>query len=99
MWGEEQRPALLPKTKGSGVMVLDFVEEHDSYLRLSDDQYERDKVIDPSIAQSARVTFEYGIEGGGYWTGERFLTQMKIACDIAQFIQIPTSLPHSRLHP
>ena len=50
--GEEERPALLPKTKGSGVMVSDFVEEHEGYLRLSDDQYERDKAINPSIAQS-----------------------------------------------
>ena len=33
--GEEERPALLPKTKGSEVMVSDFVEEHKGYLRLS----------------------------------------------------------------
>ena len=25
MWGEEDRPAILPKTKGSGIMVSDFV--------------------------------------------------------------------------
>ena len=29
MWGEEERLALLPKTKGSGLMVSDFIEEHD----------------------------------------------------------------------
>lgn len=28
MWGEEERLAILPKTKGSGIMVSDFVEEH-----------------------------------------------------------------------
>ena len=85
MWGEEERPALLPKTKGSGVMVSDFVEEYDGYLRLSDEQFERAKADTPSIVQSARVAFEYGSERGGYWTGERFLTQMKTACDIAEF--------------
>ena len=32
MWGEEDRPAILPKTKGSGIMVSDFVEEHGDFL-------------------------------------------------------------------
>ena len=35
MSGEEERPALLSKTKGSEVMVSDFVEEHKGYLHLS----------------------------------------------------------------
>ena len=56
------KPAIFPKMKGSGVMVSDFVEEHECYLRLSDDQYKRTKAIDPSIAQSSQVAFEYGIE-------------------------------------
>ena len=30
--------------------------------------------------------YEYGSERGGYWTGERFLAQVKIACDITQYI-------------
>ena len=59
---EEERPALLPKTKGSGVMVSDFVEEHKGYLHLSVDQYKRTKAIDPSIAQSVQVAFEHGIK-------------------------------------
>ena len=28
MWGESERPAILPKTKGSRIIVSDFVEEH-----------------------------------------------------------------------
>ena len=85
MWGEEERLALLPKTKGSGVMVSDFVEEHEGYLHLSDEKYERARAINPAIPQSARLVFEYGSEWGGHWTGERFLTQMKTACNIAEF--------------
>ena len=76
--GEEERPALLPKTKGSGVMVSDFVEEHEGYLRLSDDQYERDKANQP-------------LHCSVNWTRERFLMQIKIACDIAQFKYPPHS--------
>ena len=33
MWGEEERPAILPKTKGSGIMVSDFVEEHNVFFK------------------------------------------------------------------
>ena len=33
MWGEEERPAILPKTKGSGIMVSDFVEEHNGFFK------------------------------------------------------------------
>ena len=35
MWGEDDRPAILPKTKGSGIMVSDFVEEHGGYLKVT----------------------------------------------------------------
>ena len=37
MWGEEERPALLPKTEGSGLMVSDFVDELDGFLKHSDE--------------------------------------------------------------
>ena len=75
----------LAKDKGSGVMVSDFVEEYDGYLCLSDEQFERAKADTPSIVRSARVAFEYGSECGGYWTGERFMMQMKTASDISEF--------------
>ena len=38
MWGEEDKPALQSKTKGSGIMVFDFIDEHDGYLCLSSQQ-------------------------------------------------------------
>ena len=39
MWREENRPAILPKTKGSGIMVSDFVEEHGEFLKLKDEEF------------------------------------------------------------
>ena len=90
MWGEEERPALLPKTKGSGLMVSDFVDEHDGFLCLSHQQHQQAKATNPSIQQHTRVVFEYGSERGGYWTGDRFMAQMKTACDIAE-IKYPSS--------
>ena len=38
MWGEEDKPALQPQTKGSGIMVFDFIDEHDGYLCLLSQQ-------------------------------------------------------------
>ena len=35
MWAEDDHPALLPKTKGSGIMVADFIDEHNGYLQLT----------------------------------------------------------------
>ena len=35
--------------------------------------------------------FEYGSEHGGYWTGERFMTQMKTAYDIVEIKYPPAS--------
>ena len=53
MWGEEDGPAILPKTKGSGIMISDFVDEFDDYLSLTDDQFENAKKKNPVIQQGA----------------------------------------------
>ena len=66
MWGQEERPVLLPKTKGSGMMVSDFIDEYDGYLRLTDAQFDLARADDSAISKSARVTFDYGSECGGY---------------------------------
>ena len=91
MWGEEERPALLPKTKGSGLMISDFVDEHDGFLSLSRQQHQMAKAVNPNMPQQARVVFEYGSERGGYWTGDKFMDQMKTACDIAEIKYPPSS--------
>ena len=35
---EEDKPALQPIMKGSGIMVFDSIDEHDGYLCLSSQQ-------------------------------------------------------------
>ena len=40
---------MLPKSKGSGIMASDFIEERAGYLHLSDEEYERAKQTDPLI--------------------------------------------------
>ena len=85
MWEEEEHPALLPKTKGSGIMISDFVGEHDGFLRLTDEQFTHARRVNPEICQCARIQFEYGVERDGYWTGDKFNKHMEMACTIAEY--------------
>ena len=55
----------------------DFVEERGGYLRLTDEELEQAKEDYPSIVPVARRLLEYGADKEGYWTGERFMEQMK----------------------
>ena len=43
-WGSTDMHVIRPKSKGSGIMVSDFVDERNGYLRLTDDELERAKV-------------------------------------------------------
>ena len=83
MWRESERPAILPKTKGSGIMVSDFVEEHGGYLRLTPEELESAKEEYPSVDPNAQRFLEYGAEKEGYWTSERFMEQIQNAANIA----------------
>jgi len=50
------------KTKGSGIMVTDFIEQHSSYLRLTDSELDVARAMDPEFPKSARVLLEYGTD-------------------------------------
>ena len=71
--------------KGSGIMVSDFVEEHGAYLKLWLDGVDDAKLKYPNITPTARCLLEYGAEKEGYWTSERFMTQIHNAADIADY--------------
>ncbi len=83
LWAEKGTSVMRPKSKGSGIMVSDFVEERNGYLHLSDSEYERVKQQDPSIKKYARQLFEYGEAREGYWTSQKFMAQIKEAEKIA----------------
>ena len=69
-----------PKTKGSGIMVADFIDEYNGYSAHTAEEQAKN----PAIAKSARAFFEYGADKEGYWTGEKFMARVKNACDIAE---------------
>ena len=73
---------LRPKSKGAGIMVSDFIEEHNGYMRLTDKEYERAKNTHPRLKRQARIFLEYGENKEGYWTSERFMAQIESAVQI-----------------
>ena len=40
-WGMKGEKMLKPKSKGSGIMVFDFIDEHNGFLALSDKEHDR----------------------------------------------------------
>ena len=77
MWATEDTPIIQPKTKGSGVMVSDFVDQHRGFLQLSDEEHANISAEETDFPKSACVLFEYVAEKEGYWTGNKFLNNVK----------------------
>ena len=88
-WGSEDKPAILPKTMGSGIMVSDFVEEHGGFLRMSPEELTLARASNPDFPDEAREMLGYGAEREGYWTGERFMAQIEKATLIAEYKYTP----------
>ena len=83
-WGAKDIIFLRPKSKGAGIMVSDFIDEHNGYLRLCDEEYERSKTCHPGIKIYTRKYLEYGENKEGYWTSEKFMAQIEDAAKIAE---------------
>ena len=75
-WGMKGEKMLKPKSKGAGIMVSDFIDEHNGFLALSDEEYDAAKVSNPRIHKYAREFLEYGESREGYWTRDKFIAQM-----------------------
>jgi len=83
-WGKSDSQIIRPKSRGSGIMVSDFITENDGYLRLTQAEYDAKKQTDPDICMGARVLIEYGESRDGYWTGTKFMQQMHSVVKIAE---------------
>ena len=75
-----------PKSRGSGRIVSNFIDDLVAYLRLSESDYEKVKISYPDITIEAREKIEYGENRDGYWTSEKFLNQVKKAVKIAEVL-------------
>ena len=83
-WGVKGEGMLRPKSKGSGIMVSDFIDERNGFLALTDEEYEEANKHDITITQRARETLEYGESREGYWSSNKFMMQMNNAVKIAE---------------
>ena len=85
MWAEEGKVPIQPKSLGRGIMISDFVIEHDGLLSLSDSELEIARHDNITINQEGRQILHYGAASEGYWTSEKFLAQVQSAIAIAEF--------------
>ena len=69
-WGTKDEHMLVPKSKGAGIMISDFISEQDGYLSLTDEEFAAGRVKFPHLKQYARASIEYGENRNGYWTSE-----------------------------
>ena len=59
-WATGDESIIQPKTKGAGIMVSDFVEQHDGFLRIPEFQAQH-----AGLPSTARIRLEYGAEKEG----------------------------------
>ena len=71
MWGTEDQ-----KGNGCGIMVSDFIDEFHGFLAVSVSEYEKVKQFNPEIWKHAREFIDIGESREGYWTRDKFVTQM-----------------------
>ena len=84
-WGLKGSKMMKPKSKGAGIMVSDFIDEHSSFLSLTDEEYERAKIMNPSAKKYTGAFLEYGENREGYWTRDKFIQQIKQAVNMVEF--------------
>ena len=83
-WGKKDNYMLVPKSRGAGIMVSDFICEQDGYLYLTEEEYAAGLERFPNLKCYARASIEYGENKDGYWTSERFMQQLKYCADITE---------------
>ena len=76
-WEAKDMVVLRPKSRGAGIMVSDFIDEHNGYLQLTNEEYDASIIANPGLKKCAHL--EYGENREGYWTSEKFMAQIQVA--------------------
>ena len=81
-WAEKSTctSVMRPKSKGSGIMMSDFIDEKCGYLSLTQEEYEEAKKNDPTIRKYACQQLEYGEAKEGYWTSDKLSVGASPSC-------------------
>ena len=53
----ERVKAMKPKSRGAGIMVSDFIDEHNGFVSLTDEEYEHAKQVNPSAKNNMHINF------------------------------------------
>ena len=77
MWAEKGKQPIRPKGMGRGIMVSDFVDEFNGLLTLTEEEFERGKLMYLDLKKKVRVLLKYGVESEGYWNNEKFIKQVE----------------------
>ena len=64
-WAEKWGQQIKPKGQGRGIMISDFIEEYNGYLRFDDTEYETAKCTNPNVKKEARFLLKYGADSEG----------------------------------
>ena len=83
-WGQPESQVIRPKSRGSGIMVSDFITENGGYLCLTPSEYDAMKQSDSGICMGSRTLLEFGEACDGYWLSNKFMKQMGIAFKLAE---------------
>jgi hypothetical protein len=85
IWGTGDHAYIQPKSKGAGIMVSDFIDEHNGFLCLTDTEHQIASASNSNFPKAARALLEYGAGKEGYWTSEKFMNNVRDAVAIASF--------------
>ena len=78
VWTDGQVGHIRPKGRGSDIMVSDFIDEHNGYLRLTQEEQDFAKEQGLDIPNpEARHKFKYGANRDGYWDKDKFMKQVE----------------------
>ena len=83
VWAEKWSQQIKPKGQGRGIMVSDFIDEHNGYLQLTDEEYEEARTSHLNLWKEARFLLKYA-DTQGYWNSEKFMRQVGQAATIAE---------------
>ena len=82
MWAEKGKQPIKPKSQGRGILVINFLDEHNGYLHLSDEEYDREKGSHPGLWKKTRcflkIEVEYEAIGIVKSSLKRWLTASKL---------------------
>ena len=90
LWAEAGKQPIRPKGQGRGIMVSDFIDEHNGFLALTDEEYEATHAQHSGLWKNARFLLKYGSSSERYWNSDKFLNQVQHALTIAE-IKYPAS--------